>query len=106
MEEAWFRPIDSAGDGLSRLDTSVAHIARIQNYWRGGKDNFAVDREAAEHAMAAYPDLVSSVRANQAFLARSVRYLARQAGIPRSLTALSLALTQSRRRRSGCPQGR
>lgn len=66
---------------LSRLDTSVAHIARIQNYWRGGKDNFAVDREAAEHAMAAYPDLVSSVRANQAFLARSVRYLAGQAGV-------------------------
>jgi hypothetical protein len=31
--------------------------------------------------MAAYPDLVSSVRANQAFLARSVRYLAGEAGI-------------------------
>jgi hypothetical protein len=83
MEEAWFRPITTpAGDdGLSRLDTSVAHIARIQNYWRGGKDNFAVDRQAAEHAMAAYPDLVYSVRANQAFLARSVRYLADQASI-------------------------
>jgi SAM-dependent methyltransferase len=81
MEEAWFRPIASAGDGLSRLDTSVAHIARIQNYWRGGKDNFAVDKQAAEHAMAAYPNLVSLVRANQAFLARSVRYLAGQAGI-------------------------
>jgi SAM-dependent methyltransferase len=81
MEEAWFRATASARDELSRLDTSVAHIARIQNYWRGGKDNFAVDREAAEHAMAAYPDLVSSVRANQAFLARSVRYLASQVGI-------------------------
>ena len=82
MEEGWFRPIAlEAGVGLSRLDRSVAHIARIQNYWRGGKDNFAVDRQAAEHAMAAYPDLVSSVRANQAFLARSVRYLAGQAGI-------------------------
>jgi hypothetical protein len=63
------------------FDTSVAHIARMQNYWRGGKDNFAADRVAAEHAMAAYPDLVSSVRANQAFLARSVRYLAGEAGV-------------------------
>jgi hypothetical protein len=68
-------------DAPAVLDTSVAHIARMQNYWRGGKDNFAADRAAAEHAMAAYPDLVSSVRANQAFLARSVRYLAGEAGI-------------------------
>ena len=81
MKEGWFRPITPAQDGLSGLDTSVAHIARIQNYWRGGKDNFAVDRRAAEHAMAAYPGLVSSVRANQAFLARSVRYLAAHEGI-------------------------
>jgi SAM-dependent methyltransferase len=85
MEEGWFRPITPSQDGLSGLDTSVAHIARIQNYWRGGKDNFAVDRQAAEHAMAAYPDLVASVRANQAFLARSVRYLAGQAGISQFL---------------------
>lgn len=63
------------------LDISVAHIARMQNYWRGGKDNFAADREAARHAMAAYPDLVHSVRANRQFLARSVRYLVAEAGI-------------------------
>jgi hypothetical protein len=35
------------------LDTSVPHISRIQNYWRGGKDNYAADRKAAEHIMAA-----------------------------------------------------
>jgi hypothetical protein len=81
MEESWFPPITPAGDELRGLDTSVAHIAPIQDYWRGGKNNFAVDREAAEHALAAYPGIVSSVRANQAFLARSVRYLAGQAGI-------------------------
>ena len=81
MEEGWFRPLTPVREEVAGLDTGVAHIARIQNYWRGGKDNFAVDRQAAEHAMAAYPDLVSSVRANQAFLARSVRYLAGQAGI-------------------------
>jgi hypothetical protein len=32
------------------FDTSVAHVARVYNYWLGGKDNFAADREAAEQA--------------------------------------------------------
>jgi hypothetical protein len=81
MAGGWFRPITPRRDEPVKLDTGVAHIARMQNYWRGGKDNFAADRVAAEHAMAAYPGLVSSVRANQAFLARSVRYLAGQAGV-------------------------
>ncbi len=63
------------------LDTGVAHIARMQNYWRGGKDNFAADRQAAQHAMDAYPDLAASVRANRAFQARAVRYLAGVAGV-------------------------
>jgi hypothetical protein len=81
MPDGWFRPITPSQDEPPHIDTGVAHIARIQDYWRGGKDNFAADREAAEHAMAAYPHLVSSVRANRAFLARSVRYLAGQAGV-------------------------
>jgi hypothetical protein len=63
------------------LDTSVAHIARVQDYWLGGKDNFAADREAGEQGLAAYPGLVMSVRATRAFLARTVRYLAAEAGI-------------------------
>jgi hypothetical protein len=63
------------------FDTSVAHVARVYDYWLGGKDNFAVDRAAGEQAIAAYPDIVFSVRANRAFLARTVRYLAGDAGI-------------------------
>jgi hypothetical protein len=81
MAGGWFQPITPSRDAPVDIDTSVAHIARMQNYWRGGKDNFAADRAAAQHAMAAYPDLVSSVRANQAFLSRSVRYLAGEAGV-------------------------
>ena len=30
------------------LDTSVAHPARIYDYWLGGKDNFAADRAAGD----------------------------------------------------------
>jgi hypothetical protein len=63
------------------IDTTVPHIARIYNYWLGGKDNFAVDREAAEQVMRATPAILPGVRANRAFLGRTVRYLAAEAGI-------------------------
>lgn len=63
------------------LDTGVAHIARVYNYWLGGKDYFTADREAGDEALDAYPGLPSSVRANRAFLARTVRYLATEHGI-------------------------
>ena len=64
-----------------KLDTSVAHSARLWNYLLGGKDNFAADREAAEYALALMPDLVLSARADREFLGRAVRYLAGTAGI-------------------------
>jgi hypothetical protein len=60
------------------IDTSMAHPARIYDYWLGGKDNFAADREAAELALRAYPELAQAVRSNREFLGRVVRYLARQ----------------------------
>jgi trans-aconitate methyltransferase len=63
------------------FDTSVPHIARVYDYWLGGKDNFAADREMGERTLAAYPNLVFSVRANRAFLARTVRFLAAGMGI-------------------------
>jgi hypothetical protein len=64
-----------------QLDTTVAHIARVYDYWLGGKDNYAADREAGDKTLEGYPDMLSSVRANRAFLRRTVRYLAVQAGI-------------------------
>ncbi len=63
------------------IDTSVAHPARVYDYWLGGKDNFAADREAAERVLAATPGLRVRVRANRAFLARTVRYLSAEEGI-------------------------
>ncbi len=57
------------------FDTSVPHIARVYDYWLGGKDNFAADRVMGERTLQAYPNLVYSVRANRAFLARAVRFL-------------------------------
>ena len=60
------------------FDTSVPHVARVYDYWLGGKDNFAADRAMGERTLQAYPNLVYSVRANRAFLARTVRFLAQQ----------------------------
>ena len=72
---------DVAEDPQVTLDTSVAHPARVYDYWLGGKDNFAADREAAEQVIAANPNVLPGVRANRAFLGRAVRYLAGEAGI-------------------------
>ncbi|HLH83075.1 MAG TPA: SAM-dependent methyltransferase [Trebonia sp.] len=66
---------------LRALDTGVAHPARVYDYWLGGKDNFAADREAAEQVIAANPAVLPGVRANRAFLGRAVRYLTAEAGI-------------------------
>jgi hypothetical protein len=66
---------DDLGD-LPVVDTGTAHIARVYDYWLGGKDNFAADRAAGDEAYVAYPDMPSSVRANRAFLRRAVRFMA------------------------------
>jgi hypothetical protein len=63
------------------FDTRVAHPARIYDYWLGGKEHFEADRIAGEQTIAAWPSIRASARANRAFLARAVRYLAGQAGI-------------------------
>ena len=63
------------------FDTSVAHVARVYDYWLGGKDNFAADRAAGDQAISAFPDIPLSARANRAYLARVVRFLAGEAGI-------------------------
>jgi hypothetical protein len=58
------------------FDAHVPNLARIYNYWLGGKDNFEVDRIAGEQALAAFPYLRSGVHANRRFLGRAVRYMA------------------------------
>jgi len=63
------------------FDVSVAHPARIYDYWLGGKDNFAVDRAAGDQVIELRPEIVHAVRSNRRFLRRSVRYLAADAGI-------------------------
>jgi hypothetical protein len=64
-----------------RFDTGVAHPARRYNYWLGGKDNFAADRESGDLLAKSYPAARIAARANRAFLGRAVRYVAADAGV-------------------------
>ena len=63
------------------LDVTVPNVARIYDYLLDGKDNFEADREAARRLLEAVPDAARAARANRAFLARAVQFLAREAGI-------------------------
>jgi hypothetical protein len=81
----WPRRQISGFDRAARIDTRLPHSARVYDYWLGGKDNFAADRDAAEEAISANPGIVADVRASRAFLTRSVRYLAGECGVSQFL---------------------
>jgi S-adenosyl methyltransferase len=61
-----------------RLDTSRAHPARRYDYWLGGKDNFAADRESGDMVAAQFPAIRTAVIENRKFLGRAVSYLVEQ----------------------------
>jgi hypothetical protein len=65
----------------SEVDTSRPHPARMYDYFLGGKNHFAADRETAEAVLASAPTTRISARENRAFLGRAVRYLVAEAGV-------------------------
>jgi hypothetical protein len=71
----------SSEEALSKIDTSVAHPARRYDYWLGGKDNFAADRESGDAVEAQLPTIRLSVRENRWFMCRAVAFAAGQEGI-------------------------
>jgi O-methyltransferase involved in polyketide biosynthesis len=100
---------ESGARGIYGIDAKAAHPARVYDYWLGGKDNFEADRVAGEETIAAYPSIRASARANRAFLARSARYLAAEAGIRQFLdigTGLPTANNTHEVAQSIAPQSR
>jgi hypothetical protein len=69
-----------SGEVPPGINSNVVSPARIYDYWLGGKDNFPVDRAAAEQVIEDFPGIIPGVRANRALLGRIVRYLAGEAG--------------------------
>jgi S-adenosyl methyltransferase len=65
----------------SKIDATVAHNARVWDYWLGGKDNFAVDRQMGDQVRQMVPVIGEVARADRQFLIRAVRFLAGAAGI-------------------------
>jgi hypothetical protein len=69
------------GSGQASFEVGIPNVARVYNAWLGGKDNFHVDRQAAKQVERCRPEVVAGARANRAFLASAVRYLAGERGI-------------------------
>ncbi len=85
---------------MQDFDPTKPSIARVWDYWLGGKDNFAVDRELAQKMLEVHPVSAQMARENRQFLGRAVRYVAARgvrqfidvgAGLPTALNTHDIA---------------
>jgi hypothetical protein len=63
------------------INTAKPHAARVYDFYLGGKDHFAADRETGQALMRVVPTIRAAARENRAFLGRAVRFLVAEAGI-------------------------
>jgi S-adenosyl methyltransferase len=68
--------IDAGPPPGANVDRTVPSVARMYDFFLGGKDNFAADRAAAEEVSRALPSVEGVARSNRQFLQRAVRYAA------------------------------
>ncbi len=64
-----------------QIDTNTPHPARMYDYYLGGRDNYEVDRIAAQRVIDVIPGILNGARDNRAFLRRAVRTVVAQYGI-------------------------
>jgi SAM-dependent methyltransferase len=83
-QEAW-QGTPESGRVPTLIDTSTPNVARMYDYYLGGKDNFEADRIAAEQILRQMPGQRKSALENRRFLRRAVRFLAGEAGISQFL---------------------
>ena len=85
---------------MEPFDPTRPNVARVWDYWLGGKENFAADRELAEKMLAVHPPTARMARENRQFLGRAVSFVAgrgiRQfidvgAGLPTALNTHDIA---------------
>jgi hypothetical protein len=78
---SWWNPTGQDPDQWvppTGVDQTVPSAARMYDYYLGGKDNYAVDRQAAVEILRVVPDGPALARANRAFLVRAVRVMTKQ----------------------------
>jgi len=63
------------------VDFSKPNVARMYDYYLGGKDNYPADREAARLVLGAAPDVPLAALENREFLKRATQFLMRDQGI-------------------------
>jgi len=63
------------------INTAKPHAARVYDFYLGGKDHFAADRETGQALMRVVPTIRAAARENRAFLGRAVRFLVAEAGV-------------------------
>ncbi|MFI7128593.1 SAM-dependent methyltransferase [Nonomuraea sp. NPDC050153] len=69
---------EQGGGGGMGIDVTRPSVARMYDYYLGGKDNFEIDREAVRQVEKAMPEIRELAQENRAFLRRAVRYMARR----------------------------
>jgi O-methyltransferase involved in polyketide biosynthesis len=88
------------GERLEPFDSTRPNIARVWDYWLGGKDNFAADRELAQKLLEVHPPSAQMAQENRRFLGRAVSYVAARgiwqyidvgAGLPTALNTHDIA---------------
>ncbi|MGI8330542.1 SAM-dependent methyltransferase [Actinomadura scrupuli] len=68
-------PGSAGSDDSLGFDPTTPNIARMYDYFLGGKDNFAADREAADQVKRLAPEVPMIARENRRFLDRVIRFL-------------------------------
>ncbi|WP_214107072.1 SAM-dependent methyltransferase [Acrocarpospora catenulata] len=63
------------------IDVKTPNVARMYDYYLGGKDNTLADRECAEEVIRRVPQTRDIAWANRRFLGRAVRHAATELGI-------------------------
>ncbi|HEY0688918.1 MAG TPA: SAM-dependent methyltransferase [Kribbella sp.] len=77
---------DGAGGAeLPVIDTSKPSVARVYDWFLGGKDNYQSDRELAEDIMGFAPEVPEWTKGNRLWLREVVTWLTRQARIDQYL---------------------
>ena len=62
-------------------DFGTPNAARIFDYYLGGKDNYAADREAARRVLGTAPDIPLAALENREFLKRVISFLVSEQGV-------------------------
>ncbi len=72
---AW-QIVEGEGPVPRGVDPTVPNVARMYDYYLGGRDNYAADREAADKVLSRYPELREVCRVGREFLIELVQTLA------------------------------